>query len=146
MSKILALSEAVGIALHSMGLLAIENKALNANVITERTGSSKHHIAKILQRLVKAGLLTSTRGPSGGFTLAKPPKEINLLCIYEAIEGKVHIHACPMDSKYCPFDHNCMLDDVGEKIAKDFLEYMQNTSLEDIKNSRKNNLQSNKLT
>jgi Rrf2 family protein len=138
MSKILALSEAVGIALHSMGILAIENKALNANVITERTGSSKHHIAKILQRLVKSGLLTSTRGPSGGFVLVKPPKETSLLDIYEAIEGKVHIHECPMNSKQCPFDNNCMLDNVGEKIARDFMFYMENTSLEDIKNNSKN--------
>jgi len=133
MSKILALSEAVGIALHSMALIAMHDKPHNVTSLTEETGASKHHIAKVMQRLVKAGLLKSTRGPAGGFLSMRKPKEITLLEIYEAIEGKVLIHDCPMDCEKCPLDNICMLGEVGEKVAKEFIKYMKETTLQNIK-------------
>lgn len=133
MSKILALSEAVGIALHCAELIAINEKPLNANNLSELTKSSKHHIAKVMQRLVKAKLLTSTRGPKGGFYLEKQANKTTLLEIYEAIEGEVEIEKCPMNSKFCPWNYNCMLDDIGEKIANEFVNYMKSTTLQDLK-------------
>jgi DNA-binding IscR family transcriptional regulator len=46
-------------------------------------------LPKVLQRLAQVGFLSSTRGPNGGFVLRKKPADINLLQIYEAIEGKL---------------------------------------------------------
>jgi Rrf2 family protein len=45
------------------------------------------YLLKILQQLVKASLLHSKRGPSGGFSLARPPEKITVLQIIEAVEG-----------------------------------------------------------
>lgn len=45
------------------------------------------YLLKILQFLVKANILRSKRGPRGGFTLAKPPKQVSLLQVIEAIDG-----------------------------------------------------------
>ena len=64
MTKILAISEANSIAFHGMALIAKSEIAINATDIAEITGSSKHHTSKVLQRLVKQGMLGSTRGPS----------------------------------------------------------------------------------
>jgi Rrf2 family protein len=138
MSKVLALSEAVGIALHSMALIAMHDKPHNVTSLTEETGASKHHIAKVMQRLVKAGLLKSTRGPAGGFVLVKPAKDITLLEIYEVIEGKVSLHECPMDCDICPLDNICMLGEVGERVAKEFVKHMKETNLQDIKDEHTN--------
>ena len=102
MSKIFSLSEAGSIAIHSMVLIASSDTKLNVVKISERTGSSKHHVAKVLQRLVKDNFLTSNRGPHGGFELKRPAEEINLLEVYESIEGKVEITTCPMDNLICP--------------------------------------------
>lgn len=139
MSKVLALSEAVGIALHGMALIAMNDKPINVTSITELTNASKHHIAKVMQRLVKAGLLKSTRGPAGGFVLTRNPKDITLLEIYEAIEGKVLLHECPMDCDICPLDNICMLGEVGERVAKEFVNHMNSTTLQDIKDDHNNN-------
>lgn len=51
-------------------------------------------LAKQLQALVKAGLLTGTTGPRGGFRLARPAAEISLLDIVEAIDGASSPYEC----------------------------------------------------
>lgn len=131
MSKVIAISEAVGIALHSMALISRSTHPLNASHITEITGSSKHHIAKVLQRLVKQGLLKSSRGPAGGFWLNKAPEEITLLDIYEAIEGKLTINVCPLDYHECVMGQ-CILECVASSIGKTFENHMKSTNLANI--------------
>lgn len=64
MAKIINITEAVAIALHSVILIANnKDKRVNVNYIAETTDSSKFHIAKVLQILVKDGFLGSYRGP-----------------------------------------------------------------------------------
>ncbi|HOE05564.1 MAG TPA: Rrf2 family transcriptional regulator [Bacteroidales bacterium] len=143
MSKVIAISEAVGIALHSMALVSRSRHPLNATQITEITGSSKHHIAKVLQRLVKAGLLKSSRGPAGGFWLNKNPENITLLDIYEAIEGKLELGACPLDYRECVMGQ-CILECIASSIGKNFEQHMRSTNLGDVNklNFKPFNLQS----
>jgi len=52
------------------------------------------YLAKQLQTLVKAGVLTATTGPRGGFRLARPPSEITLLQIIEAVDGTSSPYEC----------------------------------------------------
>lgn len=47
------------------------------------------HLMKILQQLVRAGILISGRGPAGGFSLGRATQEISLLDIVEAVEGPI---------------------------------------------------------
>jgi len=130
MSKIFSLSEAGSIAIHSMVLIAKAESKLNVVKIAERTGSSKHHVAKVLQRLVKDDFLVSNRGPHGGFELKVPAREINLLQIYESIEGRVEITKCPMDNVICPFD-KCILGTVVSDMTQNFKDYMAAQKLAD---------------
>lgn len=129
MSNILALSEAATIGLHSMVLIAKSTEKLNANQIAEQIGSSKHHVAKIMQRLAKENFIASNRGPLGGFILKKEPSEISLLQIFEAIEGKISEHNCPGSKEDCPFG-NCILGDVSNKLTNDFLHYLKSQTLD----------------
>ncbi|MCF8366400.1 MAG: Rrf2 family transcriptional regulator [Bacteroidales bacterium] len=130
MSKIFSLSEAGSIAIHSMVLIAQAESKLNVVKIAERTGSSKHHVAKVLQRLVKDDFLVSNRGPHGGFELKKPADQINLLEVYESIEGKVEITTCPMDNLICPFE-KCILGTVVSDMTQNFKDYMTAQKLSD---------------
>jgi Rrf2 family protein len=130
MSKIFSLSEAGSIAIHSMVLIAKAESKLNVIKIAERTGSSKHHVAKVLQRLVKDDFLVSNRGPHGGFELKVPANEINLLQIYESIEGRIEITKCPMDNLICPFD-KCILGTVVSDMTQNFRDYMESQKLAD---------------
>ncbi|MBN2744369.1 BadM/Rrf2 family transcriptional regulator [Breznakibacter xylanolyticus] len=128
MSNILSLSEAATIGLHSMVLIAQSTEKLNAGQIADRIGSSKHHVAKIMQRLAKENFITSNRGPLGGFILKKKPEEISLLDVFEAIEGKISEHECPGNKEECPFG-NCILGSVSHRLTQDFLHYLKSQTL-----------------
>jgi len=129
MAKIVTLSEAASIALHSIILIARSDTSINVIQIAEMTESSKHHVAKVLQRLVKENFLSSYRGPSGGFSLKKKPEEITFLDIYEAIEGKLEITVCPLEKQVCPFDR-CLMNNVTNKMTADFKSYLQNQTVD----------------
>lgn len=129
MAKVFSLSEAASIALHGVILIAQEKGGLNVIKIAERTDTSKHHVAKVMQRLVKAGYLTSQRGPSGGFVLRKNPADIHFLEIYEAIEGPIEITECPMDKQVCPFD-KCIMNNVTSKMTLEFKDFLSNQTVE----------------
>jgi Rrf2 family protein len=58
--------------------------------IAESCAIPSGHLLKILQQLVRAQILSSERGPAGGFMLRKPAQEISLLEIVEAIEGPIN--------------------------------------------------------
>lgn len=123
MATVFSLSEAVSIAVHSIVLIANSSELINVQAIAERTKSSKHHVAKIMQRLVKDGFLISNRGPSGGFALKKDPSEITLLNIFESIEGKIEVNECMHDNPICPFEH-CIFENFGKKVSSDFRDYL----------------------
>ncbi len=129
MAHIVNFSEASFIALHGMVIIAQSDKLTNVVEISDRLNSSKHHVAKVMQRLVKDGYLTSHRGPSGGFALKKAPGDINLLDIYECIEGKIEIGDCPLDREICPFNR-CIFNNVTKKMTEEFVAYMKGETLE----------------
>ncbi len=129
MSKIFALSEASSIAIHSMVLIARAEHGINAVKIAEFTGFSKNHIAKVLQRLVKNDMLKSVRGPSGGFSMKMDPKEINLLNIYETIEGPIEKGDCPLLNEVCRFDR-CILGNVVNKLTEEFRNFLKKQTLD----------------
>lgn len=129
MAKIVNITEAVTIALHSVILIAKHrNKQVNVNFIAKATGSSKFHIAKVLQKLVKDGFLGSTRGPAGGFYLANGPKNITLLEIYESVEGKIIVSRCPLDKEICPFG-KCVFEDLTVDMTRNFKEYLKSRTV-----------------
>lgn len=130
MSRIVQLSEASTIGLHSMVLIARSKDIINVNKIAELTGASKNHLAKVMQRLVKAGFLKSTRGPTGGFVLKKLPSEITILNIYEAIEGVIETEGCPLDQPICPFD-KCLLGNIIRETSENIRDNFKNVTLQE---------------
>ncbi|MBW6497244.1 MAG: Rrf2 family transcriptional regulator [Bacteroidales bacterium] len=129
MSKILNISEAATIAIHSMALIARSKELLNAQEIAEVTGFSKNHISKVLQQLVKFNFLNSTRGPKGGFVLKRNPEEVSLMEIYRAIEGDIDQGTgCKMHCENCPFN-SCIFGGLSEKFSREFSNYLNEKNL-----------------
>jgi Rrf2 family protein len=112
-----------------MILVARSDKLVNVNHIAELTTSSRHHVAKVFQRLAKEDFIVSNRGPSGGFSLKSDPAEISFLDIYEAIEGKIEITKCPLDKPICPFD-KCIFKNVIKDLTLDFRGYLEQQTLD----------------
>jgi Rrf2 family protein len=129
MSKLFSLSEASSIAVHAMVLVAKSEGSINVNKIAELTKTSKHHVAKVMQRLAKGGYIASSRGPAGGFALNLPPSEISFLNIYEAIEGKAEVATCLFESPVCVFP-TCIMNNITAKIGKEFIEFLRSQTLD----------------
>ncbi|HEX3046961.1 MAG TPA: Rrf2 family transcriptional regulator [Bacillota bacterium] len=132
MTGIAHLSEMASLALHSMTLIAgNQREMLNVKEIAKQIGASEAHLSKVLQRLVKTGLLRSTRGPNGGFELTRPGTEITLWDIYEAVEGAGTGEGCPSGRPFCPFQ-KCLFGGVLEKINTEFGSYLKSQTLQDF--------------
>jgi Rrf2 family protein len=79
----------------------------------------KTFLAKIFQRLVRAGLVESVRGMNGGFRLSKKPAKISLLDIMSAIQGPSCINVCAVDSKQCKRSSTCAVHPVWVDLRKE---------------------------
>lgn len=77
------------------------------NEISEEYKIPRSFLAKILQKLVKAKIVRSYRGVKGGFSLARQARDICVLDVLEAIEGKLSVNLCVLDKKKCVFSKNC---------------------------------------
>ena len=82
------------------------------NEIAKAMHIPKSFLAKILQRLVKAGIVISGRGISGGFSLAKKPENISILDVVKAIQGDSAINICAIDKKMCRLSKTCSVHPV----------------------------------
>jgi Rrf2 family protein len=132
MSSILKISEAAAIALHTMVLLSANRGGLySTRKIASILEVSEHHLAKVLQRLVRAGMIRSIRGPRGGFVMAKKADEILLLDIYEAIDGPLEPDNCLMIKPSCGGSH-CLLGDLLVSVNNQVRSYLRNNRLSDL--------------
>lgn len=66
-------------------------------------------LAKILQQLAKAGLISSVKGPGGGFYLSPENADSNLSEIINCIDGPDLLHACVLGLPACSHKHPCPL-------------------------------------
>lgn len=131
MKQILKISEAATIGLHAMVLLAnYPERLLSNGTIAEVLKVSDAHLAKVMQRLGRANLVTSLRGPKGGFKLKKPADKITLLDVFEAVEGKLEKHTCLFDSPLCG-EGGCILGGLLDEVHERFLEFMSSRTIAD---------------
>ncbi len=131
MSGVFHVSEAVSLGFHGMGLLALAKERVRVRDLAESVGASEAHMSKVFQRLARAGLVVSSRGPSGGVELAEKPEEISLLRIYEAIEGPLRFEGCALGMERCPFGR-CVFGGFPQGVNRDFERHMRETSLADL--------------
>lgn len=89
-------------------------------------------LAKIFQQFGKLGLVRSFRGSGGGFLLGRPPEEITLCEIVEAVEGPIMPNRCVMSSGTCSRDKVCTVHPVWKKIQADVRETLGAVTLKDL--------------
>ena len=131
MRSMLRISEAASMALHTMGLLAFDPKrAMSNREIASVLNVSSAHLAKVMQRLNKAGLVRSRRGPKGGFCLERRSEEITLLEVYEATDGPLEERGCLLDKKICT--GNCILGGLLTSTGRELKRYLSQTRVSDI--------------
>jgi len=85
------LTRASSYALHALAYMASQKKdqPTASHVIAEKRRIPERFLLKVLKPLVSAQLLTSVKGPNGGYRLARAPQEISVLDVLEAVEGPI---------------------------------------------------------
>ncbi|MBD3348563.1 MAG: Rrf2 family transcriptional regulator [Candidatus Eisenbacteria bacterium] len=132
MSNPLKISEAASLALHAAGLMATtEGGPCSAEVIADTLGASRSHLVKVLQRLAKAGLVRSSRGPRGGYSLTRPPAGITAREVYETVEGPIDVKTCAMAVPTCG-SASCVLGDKFCRIATEVREQLEGITMADF--------------
>lgn len=102
--------------------------ACSAKDVAESYGIPPEALAKILQRLAKAGLLHSQHGINGGYTLARDAAEISAYEVIRAIDGPLFITACITVRGECDQTERCTIREPLRKV---------NQSIEDVLKSIK---------
>lgn len=83
----------------------------SAREIAEQYDIPIELMAKVLQRLVRTGLLLSTQGTRGGYTLSRPSTTISVADVIQAIDGPFTVTACSVDKSDCEQYDKCSVRD-----------------------------------
>src|ERR671918_619990 len=119
----LRLSKKADYALIAMKHLAMKRDAVStsAREIAEHYDIPIELMAKVLQRLVRTGLLTSHQGTRGGYTLSRPSATISVADVIQAIDGPFTVTACSSEKIDCEQYSKCSIRDplwqIRERIA-----------------------------
>ena len=113
-----------------------EGRMVMVDEISEAEGISRSFLAKIFQSLARRGFVRSHRGAKGGFSLAKPPGEINLLEILNCVEGAFALQKCVTTHPACVVPASrlgsCPLCAVFNEAQSRVNEVLSRTSLADL--------------
>ncbi|MDH7490075.1 MAG: Rrf2 family transcriptional regulator [Anaerolineae bacterium] len=85
-------------------------------------------VRRVVTRLSGAGILTSARGVGGGISLARPPAEISLLDVVEAMEGPPILNLCVRDPQECPLMEQCTVHLAWVQASGQLVDYLRNTT------------------
>ena len=114
-----------------VALAAGDGSPMTTRQIAETMKVPQSYLSKVLQALVRARLVHSTRGLKGGFVLARKPGELNMMDILNAVSPYKRIETCPLDleshsSDLCPLHRR--LDAAMAMVQEAF----EGTTLEEI--------------
>ena len=114
-----------------VALAAGDGSPMTTTPIADTMLVPRSYLSKVLQALVRAKLVRSTRGLKGGFVLARDPRDLNMMEILNAVGPHKRIESCPLDleahsSELCPLHRR--LDQAMAMVQEAF----ERTSLAEI--------------
>jgi len=130
MTSLLKISEAALLALHTACWLSQRGGLATTKEIASSLAVSEAHLSKVLQRLVKAGLVESVRGPKGGFRLGRRAEAMTLLEVYEVIDGRLAPTECLLGTLAC--GGRCIMGDVIKQVNSLVVERLTGTKVSEL--------------
>lgn len=120
-------------------LIALKDLALSdpdtsssAREIARRYEIPTELMAKVLQRLAKIGLVASHQGTRGGYILARPPSQISVADVIQAIDGQVTVTACSEDDETCEQYSKCTIRDPLWRLKDRIVEYLTALTIHEL--------------
>jgi Rrf2 family protein len=100
--------------------------------IADRQSIPSPFLAKIVSQLSLSGLVITHRGAGGGVALARPPHQISLLEVIEALDGPIRLNRCAQAPNLCPRQTHCPMHDVWMQAQSELTGLLQNTTFDDL--------------
>jgi Rrf2 family protein len=136
-SSLMHVGRRVDYAVRALAYLAAQpdGRVVGRSEIESQRRIPRSFLAKILRRLVAAGLLESVPGVHGGFRLGRPAAQTTVRQIYEALEGELTLIDC-LRGDACQFDPVCSQIDVWRGAQRRLAAYLDGISLADLADPR----------
>ena len=120
------------IAMKHLAQNAAGGASSSAREIAEQYRIPIELMAKVLQRLVRTGLLVSTQGTRGGYTLGRPSVDISVADVIQAIDGPLTVTACSTEKNDCEQYSRCNIRDPLWQIRERIVEALSTVSLAEM--------------
>lgn len=112
-----------------------DGKKIGVKEIAKKLNVPKHFLAKILQELSRHNLISSTKGPKGGFYLNDENLQQPLLKIVESIDGLQFMTSCILGLPVCSSTHPCPLHFKAKAYRDRLIEVLSGQSIEALANN-----------
>ncbi|MCU0914039.1 MAG: Rrf2 family transcriptional regulator [Planctomycetes bacterium] len=126
------ISQACAYALHALMYMArhITQLPVTGKAMAKAEGMPPEYLAKVLQRLVRAGFIRSVQGRERGYVFARPPEQISLLALFESLEEQPLFDDCPLRHCACGgTKENCHLYAQWLAATRRFKELLEETTV-----------------
>ena len=117
-----------------------ERQKVQIDEIASKLSVPKHFLGKIMQQIVKAGLLKSTKGPYGGFALTAETLNTPVIKLVEITDGMEQFGMCVLNLKYCNGLNPCPLHYEMEEVKRNYLNVFTKNTIGDLLNDSKSEL------
>jgi len=109
-----------------------KQEVISADQLIKSLEMPRPFLRKILQTLNKEGLLNSSKGKGGGFTLAISPEKISLIDVMKIFQGPIKLNECTFKKKVCPNIKDCPLKKKIDKIEKEVIFKLRAINIESL--------------
>jgi Rrf2 family protein len=106
--------------------------SLSAEEIADATGAPRNYLAKTLNQLVKEGILSSSRGPQGGFSLAISPEKLTLADVIDCFDEQRAHSRCLLGNRPCDAANPCAAHDMWQSITASRREPLAITTVSEL--------------
>ena len=106
--------------------------AVSTTEIADRQHIPEAYLNQLLMTLGKVGLISSRRGPQGGYTLAKSPKEISLGMVISSLEGESALLECISVPECCTISTSCDQREVWSSVEEAVQQVLKATTIADL--------------
>lgn len=105
------------------------DKCCSIAQIAKHQGVPRKFLEKIIQDLIRGGLIKSKRGSTGGYTLARSADAISFCDVIEAIEGPIAVNACLDHELGCDQMPRCTMIGVWSEVQRNITEILSRTTI-----------------
>jgi len=105
------------------------DKCCSMGQIAKQQGVPRKFLEKIIQDLIRGGLIKSKRGSTGGYTLARSADAISFCDVIEAIEGPIAVNACLDHKLGCDQMPRCTMIGVWSEVQRNITEILSRTTI-----------------